>query len=98
MQYPYDEFIDTNPDVMARVAKACAEAYAKAYEEGKIQAKQETILRVFHLCYPMLEALAQEVVLNMQDLSHLEEVFKQLILASSEQEVHLLLKNLSKDA
>ncbi len=94
MQYSYDEFIDTNPDVMARVAKACAEAY----EEGKIQAKQETILRVFHLCYPMLEALAQEVVLNMQDLSHLEEVFKQLILASSEQEVHLLLKNLSKDA
>ncbi len=88
MYYGYDEFIDDNPVVLERIEKRSAEAAAKA----AAKAKQEAILSLLSLRFPSLEARAQSVVQNCQDLQQLDTLFKQLVLAGDEQEARMLLK------
>ncbi len=94
VQYAYDEFIDKNPDVMQRIAKAAEASELK----GEIRAQQNAILNVLNLRYPALEVQAQDAVRRVQDLSRLDTIFKQLILCENEQDVQRLLNNHLNDA
>ncbi len=84
MQYAYDYFIDENPDVQERIAKKEAET--------AIKTKQDVILSMLNMRFPLLEVQAQSVIRNIQDLQQLDTLFKQVFQASDAQVVRTLLK------
>ncbi len=106
MQYSYDYFIDENPLVQERIEQAEARAIARGEAigeargeaRGRIEEKQNAILSLLSLRFPSLEDQAQSIIRNIQDLQHLDELFKQMLLAGDEHEVRLLLKSPTPEA
>jgi hypothetical protein len=87
MQYGRDWFIDTMPEVIDRVAQGEARGEAR----GKVEGVQQSLLLIISTHFPALEKLAQQQVARITDLNVLHQLVKQIVIASSEEEVRQLL-------
>jgi hypothetical protein len=103
MQYHYDEFIDDNPVVQERIAKAEARAIARGEAQGRVLGEargeargkvlglQQSALNILSLRFPDLMEPAQQIIGAMQDTDELDQLIKQLIIAPDAQAVCSLL-------
>jgi len=91
MQYGRDWFIDTMPEVIDRVAQGEARGEARGKVEGKVEGVQQSLLLIISTHFPALEKLAQQQVARITDLNVLHQLVKQIVIASSEEEVRQLL-------
>jgi uncharacterized coiled-coil DUF342 family protein len=83
MYYKYDYFLDDNPDVIKRVKKGLV--------EGRLQEARNSIMQLISKRFPILEQLALSQVERISVLSELNQLFTQLLDATSEAEVCKLL-------
>ena len=87
MYYQYDYFLDDNPDVIKRVKKGKKEGIV----EGRLQEARNLIMHLISKRFPVLEQLARSQIEQITTLSELNQLFTQLLDATSEAEVRKLL-------
>ncbi|HEV2662209.1 MAG TPA: hypothetical protein VGU68_16495 [Ktedonobacteraceae bacterium] len=88
MHMAYDWFLDDNPDVQERVEKGME----KGIKKGRLQGLQRSVLKIVKKRFPSLMDLTQQRVVAITDQDELDQLIDQLLVATDEGEVRVLLK------